>query len=1309
MNKENNEIKQQRTPEPCNFHIVGVGASAGGLEAIEKLFEFMPDNTGAAYVVVQHLSPDFKSHMEELLARKTSMAIHRVEDRMRVQPNTIYLIPPNTEMAISSGQLLLTERDRSEALNLPIDQFFRSLANDCGKMSVGVILSGTGSDGSRGIVDINEAGGLVLCQDEDSAKFDGMPLSAQETDAVHLVMEPAQIANAIATYIDQALSPENLRDQEIGTIDEKGLELVFKLLRREHSIDFSLYKPTTVRRRVDRRISLGKYETIENYATVLQDNSDELNLLYKDLLIGVTQFFRDRAAFDYLEAEVIPRIIEKKMESDEPIRIWIAGCATGEEAYSVAISFYEALRKIDRRPEVKIFATDVHRHSLHFASLGIYPEESFGEVSAERLGNYFVKRIDGYEIIPEIRKMIVFAPHDVVNDAPFTKLDLVTCRNLLIYLQPVVQKKVISLFHFALRTGSFLFLGPSETPGDLRDEFDPLNKKWRIYKKRRDVRLSNNIKLPLGGTAMVRPFSKNRRSSSRPTPEAQMLATYDLLLDKCMDPSFLVDEGGALLHSFGGSERFLQFRGGRVSTNIMEIIHADLKTSVSGALQHVAKENKPVRYTGISVKTVAGVEHIRLKIDPILDPRTEITHTLITIEPIQIQTDDNKSLLDEDVNVSDLARDHIATLENELRYTKENLQATVEELETSNEELQATNEELVASNEEMQSTNEELQSVNEELYTVNHEYQRKIGELTELTDDMNNLFELTEVGVVFLDRQLRVRRFTPRIADTFSLMPQDIGRPIGNFAHIINDESVFEELDTVLKEEQVIEREVKDRRGNHWLMRIMPYRAKLQVEGVILTLIDINSVKETNAQLQEYKDIIDSTVEAVIGTDLEGNITSWNPGSVDFYGYTKEEAIGQHVSMLSPDPANKEVPDVIAQVASGEAVRDLNTNRVTKTGEVKNIVLSVSPVYDANGEVSGLSSISHDFTQQKIAEEKQRKLANIVQQTSDFVGSCDLEGNTITVNPAGCRMLGLPEDYDVTGKSIANWHTDEMARMIREEAVPEALEKGIWSGRTDIVNRDGKAIPMSSVIIAHEDEAGNVEYLSKVGRDISQELELEEELRSRGTFLRRTLDGLSAFAGVLEPDGTLIEANQPALQAANLEPDDVLGKHFAEAYWWSYSQEIQEQLRDAIRRAAGGESVRYDVPVRVGDGEFITLDFQLTPLRNDQGVITHLIPSGSNVTERVESEAQSRVFRKAFESSLTAMVITDPSQEDNPIIFVNPGFYKAQIRTRRRCENFEMRSRGARHAKSNCLTTEKVESGFGMSWSSLQCTTKTAI
>ena len=1051
MNQKNNQQSETDTgnllgpSDGYSFNVIGVGASAGGLEALEKFFVNMPEQTGAAFVVVQHLSPDFKSHMAELLARKTSLAINRVTNGMEVEPNTIYLIPPNAEMVISNGRLLITERDKTESLHLPIDQFFRSLAHECRERAVGVILSGTGSDGSRGIVAINESGGLVLCQDEESAKFDGMPTNAQQTNMVHLVLPPERMAEVLSTYTGKTMTPQSLTENELVLNKDSGVGGIFKLLRREHRIDFSVYKPTTVMRRIERRISLGGFAHIDEYLQILLESPEEVNLLYHDLLINVTQFFRDPPAFQFLQTEIIPRILEKKDEDPGPIRIWSAGCATGEEAYSIAIAVKEAIKDLPNPPLVKIFATDVHRRSLSVAGHGVYPAEAFNAVPREIQDEYFNRRSKGFEISPEIRKMIVFAPHDVIKDAPFTKLDLISCRNMLIYFQPIVQKKVISLFHFALQTGAFMFLGPSETPGEWREEFDVLNKKWRLYSKRRDVRLTEHIHLPTAGSQL--PHTLLKSGTARAAPETQMLATYDSLLDRCMPPSFLVDETGQLIHSFGGAQRFLQFRGGRVSTSILDIIHEDLKTSVSGALQHAAKERKEVCYTGIAVHTSLGLEQIRLVVDPIRDTRTEIVHTLVSIEPIK-DAPEISSQLAEDVDVSALAKNHISVLENELRYTKENLQATVEELETSNEELQATNEELVASNEEMHSTNEELQSVNEELYTVNHEYQQKINELSEVTDDMSNLFQLTEVGVIFLDRELKIRRFTPKIADMFNLLPQDVGRSIEDFTHNLDDEGVLKKFKDVLETQESFNEEVNDRQGNHWLLRIIPYKAKFEVGGVVATLVDINSVKETDAKLRRYRDIIESTVEAVIGADPRGVIHSWNSGAEALYGYTIEEIVGHHVSVLMPDEVKSEASEFRQRIFAGESVKNHFTTRLRKDGKLLHVSVTVSAVHDAAGEVIGISSLSHDLTDQRKAELEQDQLNALINSTSDLVGVCDPAGNTLSMNPAGRRMLGVIRDEEIVGANVSTWYSEKQAEMIIQQCFPTAVEQGVLASLT---------------------------------------------------------------------------------------------------------------------------------------------------------------------------------------------------------------------------------------------------------------------
>ncbi len=479
---------------PTQLVVVGVGASAGGLEALETFFAHAPLDAGVAYVVIQHLSPDFKSLMDELLSRHTKLAIHRVEDGMEVAPNAIYLIPPKKEMSISGGKLLLTDKDPTQSLSMPIDTFFRSLAQDCGTCGVGIILSGTGSDGSRGIVDIHEAGGLVMAQDADTAKFDGMPKSAIETGIVDLVLPPQRMPEALARYVKRS-APIDGEPERAPASDADGMQTIFKLLRDESGIDFSHYKPSTVERRVERRLLITQAPDFASYVRQLGQDRGELSALYKDLLIGVTRFFRDPEAFRFLEQNVLPQIIARAKEGQE-LRIWVAGCATGEEAYSLAILLHEAMATAKRFVPLKIFATDVHRTSLEFASAGIYSLENIADVSPERMQRYFQRQNDRYHVNAELRKMIVFAPHNVIRDAPFTRLDMVLCRNLLIYFQPAAQKKVIGLFHFGLKADGVLCLGPSETPGELADEFETLNAHWRIYRKRRDIRLPPDLRVP---------------------------------------------------------------------------------------------------------------------------------------------------------------------------------------------------------------------------------------------------------------------------------------------------------------------------------------------------------------------------------------------------------------------------------------------------------------------------------------------------------------------------------------------------------------------------------------------------------------------------------------------------------------------------------------------------------------------------------------------------------------------------------------------------------------------------------------------
>lgn len=963
--------------------IVGIGASAGGLESLEKLFQHLAANTGMAFVVIQHLSPDFKSMMFELLTRDTEMPIHKVEDGMRVEANHIYLLPPKKEIVIAGNLLHLTNKDPSKGLALPIDRFFESLARECGQRAVGVILSGSGSDGSRGICEIARVGGLVICESQETAQFDGMPLSAQATGCVDLVVSPSEIGTALQRHSANPLSWKGHGLDGFSSeaaISAQGIDAIFELFRREYDLDFSVYKEATVLRRINRRATLVEAASVDAYADRLRHDREELAALHKDLLIGVTQFFRDAEPFQYLSEKVLPDLIRDR-DPSRTLRAWVVGCATGQEAYSLAILFHELLEREDRPINFKLFATDVHKACLEEAGRGIYRESALKTVSPERLKQYFIRKGNTYQIKPELRELIVFAPQNLLRDAPFTDLDFVSCRNLLIYFQPAAQTKALSMLHFGLNTGGVLFLGSSESPGEIASEFETIHERCKLYRKWRQARLPAEIRLPLARTSgvvlptpAIRGFSQAARS-----PDPVLLSIYDQLLNRFMPPSLLLDEHRELLDSFGGAGKLLRLQSRRPTLDVLELIDPGLRTTIMGALQRSLKGGEPVRFSGVKVNTSEGTQSFNMTVEALKNRVTHAVQYLLTFEQVSSEAA-LPAAFERVPDNNETSQALIRQLEDELRYSKENLQTTIEELETSNEELQATNEELVASNEELQSTNEELHSVNEELYTVNAEHQRKISELAEVNQDMHHLLENSDVAMVFLDRELRIRKFTSRVRKVFDLLDQDVGRPIASFTHRIRLDDWLVRLQAVRDGGEPFECEVHGNEGGCYLLRILPYRVDGEVNGVVVTLVDLAALEDLRGRLRWMSAIVESTTDAIVGEDLRGYITSWNAGAERLYGYSAEEALGRHVSFLVPEGREAEVQEYLAEVQRGGAVRTFDTIRMNKDGRPINISLTISPVRDAHNCVVGVSKIGRDVTDRIRNELELRQQARLREQ-----------------------------------------------------------------------------------------------------------------------------------------------------------------------------------------------------------------------------------------------------------------------------------------------------------------------------------------
>jgi len=983
--------EQALPARPTEGRIVGIGASAGGLEALEQLFGALPPDTGMAFVVIQHLSPDFRSLMDELIARHSEMPVVLAEDNMPVLANHIYLMPPRKQMIIRDRHLVLTDKE-PQAFTLPIDTFFRSLAQDVGQQAVAVVLSGSGSDGSRGVVEVKRAGGLVLAETAASAKFDSMPMSAAATGVVDHAYPPRDLARVLC-----GLPPRDIVPDDVSLSDDPAMDALLRLLRDHFGIDFSLYKTTTVGRRIQRRVDMLRLSGLPSYVDQLRTDPDELNALYQDLLIGVTQFFRDPEAFDRLESEVIPLLIDKLPDGEE-LRVWVAGCATGEEAYSLAMLFWEAFTARGRPVRLKMLATDVHQASLEHAGTGIYGEEQLQFVKPHRLEKFFTRRSSGYQISHDLRQLIVFARHNVTKDAPFTKMHFISCRNMLIYFQPQPQRTVISLFHFGLASGGVLFLGASETPGALSDEFVAIDEHWKIYRKRRDVQLLSQIRLPLHRQIARRATPSGLHDVPRlHTPDPLILQTYDQLLDRFMPPGFLIDEDGVLIDSFAGAEALLRVRRRRPSSGLIDLLDDDIRPVVAGAIQRAIRNNSAVSYSGMRIPGTSETDERRCTMiaEPLLHPRTNTRHILITFQGGEA-TPALREPAPEPTPMSHAARDHLDTLETELAYTRETLQATIEELETSNEEMQATNEELVASNEELQSTNEELHSVNEELYTVNAEYQQKIMELKELNTDMTHLLEGTDVGTVFLDGDLRIRRFTSRIADVFRFQPFDIGRRINDFSHNIERPQLMDDIEQVRVTGRVFEDEVRDRAQVPYFLRILPYRVNRAsehdpdapvIDGVVLTLTDISALDRARAHLAELSAIVESSEDAIIGNTLSGTITSWNRGAERLFGISSDEAIGRHVRMLMQAGSESELDRFLERIRRGEKVEHVLSLNRHKTGDNVAVSTTLSPIHDRHGAITGVSAIGRDISPllsaQYELEQRQHRITSLLEQAEE--------------------------------------------------------------------------------------------------------------------------------------------------------------------------------------------------------------------------------------------------------------------------------------------------------------------------------------
>lgn len=864
------------TPSLFDGHVVCIGASAGGLDALERFFKACPADTGAAFVVIQHLSADHKSIMNNLLARHTSMPVIMVEDDMCIRANTLHLIPPGTLMHISTGHLHLTPKN-PRGLTLPIDIFFSSLADVYAKRAIGIILSGTGSDGTRGAAAIHSSGGLLLAQDPDTAKFDGMPRSVIASGIVDAVLPVEELPARLLAHMkhpdEPVPTPAKARPAIASKLNHtEVLTSILQHLQEASGVDFADYKPATVLRRIERRMQVRHTPTMQQYLDLMATDRGEILTLRKEMLISVTSFFRDTEAFDLLRDKVIAPLVAESTTGDT-LRVWTAGVATGEEAYTLAMLFMEAFEQQRRWPNLKIFATDLDQQCIETAGVGQYPASAAAELSAERLERFFVKRQEQYAVKNELRQSIVFAKHNLLADPPFTKMDLVVCRNTLIYFKPGAQERALRSLQYAVKEGGALMLGTSESVSTLHDGLQVINAKQKLFKRQGPTAVPViHRKQLVKSTAMPSLAIATKGLASRKSHPANQAVDLGLstLLTKYAPPAMIVNASHEVVHLFGEVGDYFSPREGAASLEIPRLLPGPLVPVASAMLYKVARERAYLMSEAVEVQLAKGDrKRVRVAVHPLLDDAAEPL-MLMTFHAESAETGPSGPVID--IDSETMAR--IKTLEQELAITRESLQATIEELETANEELQATNEELMASNEELQSSNEELQSVNEEMTTVNAEFQEKMQILNRINADLDSMARSAGVATVFVDDQMLVTRYSPDALQLFKLRDSDIGRRLDDIQHIMAYPDLMQDLERTLMTDRMIEREIEALDGRHiYLARIMPYVVpSTTARGAVATFIDVSAFHDA----KRLQAIIDALPEHIAVVDPAGKIVLIN-------------------------------------------------------------------------------------------------------------------------------------------------------------------------------------------------------------------------------------------------------------------------------------------------------------------------------------------------------------------------------------------------------------------------------------------------
>ena len=951
------------------FPIVCIGASAGGLEALEQFLGNVYENSGLAYIVIQHLDPTQKGMLPELLQRVSKIPVFQVKDRMTVKPDCVYVIPPNKSMSILKGVLYLFEPLETRGLRLPIDIFLRSLADDQHEYGVGVILSGMGSDGSAGIRALKEKNGIVLVQEPTDAKYDSMPRNAIDSVLVDIVAPANELPVKLLAFLKHI--PVVKSNMEIEIKDQSALEKIIIILRTQTGNDFSLYKKNTVYRRIERRMSVHRIDKIITYVHFLQENPKEVDILFKELLIGVTNFFRDRSVWEKLEETVVPTLIANQQEGSI-LRAWVPGCSTGEEAYSLAIVFKEALEKINPYGGIslQIFATDLDNEAIEIARKGLFSNNIAVDVSPKRLTRFFTVTEEGFRVNNEIREMVVFAKHNIILHPPFTKIDILTCRNLLIYMDTELQKKILGLFYYSLNPEGFMVLGSAETLGAQSLFFVPIDSKLKIYRRTLTNQVPELLDFPSS-------FSRSKQTNIEnqihvKSPQNIQTLTDQLLLQHFSPPGVLVNDKGDIIYIGGRTGKYLEPAVGKANMNIFAMLREGLRNEFPAAFRHAIMKKELVVLHNMKVGTNGGTQFINITIQWIDKPEALNGMVMIIFTDVPKIAGTKEHGKNGENNFHSIKQKE---LENELQHAREQMQSTLEEMQTSQEELKSSNEELQSTNEELQSTNEELttskeemQSLNEELQTVNAELQSKVDDFSRVNNDMKNLLNSTDIATLFLDKDLNIRRYTNQATKIFKLIKSDIGRPFTDqVSDLIYPELAADALE-VLRSLVFLQKQITTTDGRWFSTRIMPYRTfDDRIDGLVITFFNISDHKKLEVELNETRQMhslfLNSSADIIIKLSTEWKILEFNSGAEKLFGKKKEEVLNQnYFQLFIPEPIQKKSEKELNKLFKGGEDTTSKMQVITSGAKVSDVEWSVNVLLNSLKTPTGMILIAKNTT-----------------------------------------------------------------------------------------------------------------------------------------------------------------------------------------------------------------------------------------------------------------------------------------------------------------------------------------------------------